>query len=189
MVIKFKSFHVVLLVTVIGFLVFSLIWNLYENSKPMKTRIDEAISQYDEHYIRTLSIYFHKDQTYVFYEKLNNVLKVVLLTNSTFKGVLIKDVIGQIPMIQYDEDKDVLWLGHSARNTNTYCLYGVIFNPEITQLILESEGDHVAHIVRVDESRSIWFGFMDEDLNSPITIKAMDKMGKEKYYHGPYRGD
>ncbi|MBW5449448.1 hypothetical protein GE107_25900 [Cohnella sp. CFH 77786] len=180
------KFHHVLIILLTGCLIIILARNLFENSKPLKIKIDEALTDYDDNYLRTITNQFHNDKLYAFYETINNNLKVVSLENDTIKSLSVEELISESPMLS---DRVVSWQGIGNSSSGTNLLYGIINDPEITQLFVESEDNYSTHIFKVDEARAVWFKFLEDRVNIPVIITATDRTGNEKFYFGPERGN
>lgn len=170
-----------------GLLIITNVWNFYENSRPFKAKIDEAIKNYDDRFSGTVTTQFHNDNLFAFYETSVNTLKVVLLESNAVERVKVEALLGEMPM---HAERAVSWHGIGNGDPgDTDLFYGVIFDPEISQLILESEVGEMAHIFKIDEDRSVWYRFLDNKLSTPVVITGTDKKGEEKFYYGPYRGE
>ncbi len=183
---KIKTLYIIITV-LSSCLIITSVLSLYENSRPIKAQIDEAIKKFDVGFVKTVATQFYNNNLYVFYETSKGTVKIVLVKSNALETMKVEAVIGETPM--YSE-RDVTWHGiGNAAPGDTELLYGIIFDPLVSQLILESEDDQMAHIFKIDEEKSVWYKFLDNDLSTPIIITGTDKKGKEMFYYGPYRGE
>ncbi|RCW40293.1 hypothetical protein [Paenibacillus prosopidis] len=148
------------------------IW-LVQQNKPLYDQIGKVISESDSGYSELIHIHADRERTIAFYITNNSELCVVLLQKK-LRGYELSDYINKTPM---STDQGLSWQGSENQESNIHMLYGVVKNPEITQILLISEGDKTAHIIKNDEY-SIWYSLVENELKMPITIRATNKEGK-----------
>lgn len=154
------------------------IWLMQQN-KPLYDQIGKVISESDSGYSELIHIHADRDQTIAFYKTNKSELCVVLLQKK-FRGYELSDYINKSPMFT---DQNLSWQGSERQKSNIHMLYGVVKDPEITQILLISEGDKTAHIINNGEY-SIWYSLVENELKMPITIRATNKEGKILYETG-----
>ncbi|MCQ6557252.1 hypothetical protein [Paenibacillus mendelii] len=84
--------------------------------------------------------------------------------------------------IELISDKALTWSGSGAPEGELSILYGAVLDPNITQVIIISEGNKPANII--DNGVKIWYLTLRSKINDPITIKATDKDGNVLYEYG-----
>ena len=169
----------ILLVVIFFFISFILLLWLMQQNKPLYDQIDKVISESDSGYSELIHIHANRDRTIAFYKTNKSELGVVLLQKK-IHGYELSDYINKSPMFT---DQDLSWQGSDRQESNIHILYGVVKDPEITQIILISEGYKTAHIIKNGEY-SIWYSMVENELNNPITIRATNKDGKILYETG-----
>jgi hypothetical protein len=155
-----------------------LLW-LVQQNKPLYDQIGKVISESDSGYSELIHILADIDRTIAFYKTNNSELCVVLLQKK-FRGYELSDYINKSPMFT---DQDLSWKGSENQESNIHMLYGVVKDPKITQILLISEDDKTAHIIKNGEN-TIWYSLVENVLKMPITIRATNKEGKILYETG-----
>ena len=171
----YKSFISLLIFFLICITFIFSAWFLQQN-KSLYDQIDKAILESEPDYKGLIHILADRDRTIAFYETTKSELCIVLLKKG-ISGYKLGDYINKISLYA---DQDVSWQGSERVESNIHMLFGVFRNPEITQLILISEGDKPAQIINNGEY-SIWYYLTGDVLKKPITIQATDKEGRVLY--------
>lgn len=166
-------------VVIFFFISFILLFWLIQQNKPLYEQIEKAISEFDSSYSELIHIHADKDRTIAFYKTNKPELSVVLLQKK-IRGYELSDYINKSLMFT---DRNLSWQGTSRQESNIHMIYGVVKDPEITQILLISESDKTAHIIKNGEY-SIWYSLVDNVLKNPITIRATNKEGKILYETG-----
>lgn len=171
------AFQTVLLILTLG-------WQMTENGKPIMTKLEQAVEKFDGNFSNIITVELDQHNLFVFYETTNRTLRIVYVENDYFGRVNVEGFIGETSLVQ--TEKVLSWHGRgNVAPGYTELLYGIIFDPTITQLFVNSEDDQMASIIQIDEQTALWYLFLDDEMRSPITLTALDKMGNELYYFGP----
>jgi len=149
------------------------------NRKSFYEQVQSTISKNDSDYASLLHIDIESDKILAFYSTLKGELGVISLHDDHGK-VKVKDFINRQPLITEDA---VSWYGFETPLEDFHILYGVVLNPEVSQIILISQQDQSANIIHAG-SHTIWYALLDERLNSPVTLKATNKDGEVLYQFG-----
>ncbi|KRF06782.1 hypothetical protein ASG89_18155 [Paenibacillus sp. Soil766] len=155
-----------------------LIWLIQQN-KPLYDQIEKVISESDSGYSELIHIHTDRERTMAFYINNRSELGVVLLKKK-IRGYELSEYMKISPMFT---DQVLSWHGSENQKFNIHMLYGVVKDPEITQILLISEGDKTAQIINNGEY-SIWYSFVENGLKMPITIRATNKKGEILYETG-----
>ncbi|MCR8631979.1 hypothetical protein [Paenibacillus radicis (ex Xue et al. 2023)] len=174
---KIKKILIPSILTLLICIMFLLFWWLQPN-KSLYDQIDKAVLEADSDFSKLIHVHVDRERTVAFYMTNKTELGIVLLQEK-FRGYKVKDYIDKSLMFT---DKGISWHGSEVQKLNIHLLYGVVQDPEITQVILISEGNKAAHIIT--EGSRIWYALIDETLKNPITIRATNKAGKILYETG-----
>ncbi|CAN7499578.1 hypothetical protein LJR153_003482 [Paenibacillus sp. LjRoot153] len=155
-----------------------LFWLIQQN-KPLYDQIGKVISESDSGYSELIHLHTDRDRTIAFYKTNRSELGVVLLQKK-LRGYKLSQYINKSLMFT---DQDLSWQGSENQEFNIHMLYGVVKDPEITQILIISEGDKTAHIINNGEY-SIWYSLVENGLKMPITIRATNKKGEILYETG-----
>lgn len=179
-----KKLIYIILALQTALLILTLGWQMTENGKPIMTKIEQAVEKFDGNFSNIITVELDQHNLFVFYETTNHTLKIVYIENDYFGRVNVEGFLGETSLVHTD---DVLsWHGRgNVAPRDTELLYGIIFDPTITQLFVNSEDDQMAHIIQLDDQTALWYLILDEDMSTPVTLSALDKNGNEIYYYGP----
>lgn len=157
-----------------------VIWAYLEWIKPPINQLAERVIRHeDPSYQEMIHLQAWKDKLVVYYRTNDEVIAVLL-----GKNMLGYEVVQHLLKHNLQQDKAISWNGNGGdRKEVPSLLHGIVNNPEVTQVILVSEKSKGATIIR-SGATSIWFSFLDDQPQMPITIRATDKSGKALYETG-----
>ncbi|SDW08451.1 hypothetical protein [Paenibacillus sp. CF384] len=175
-----KITYIFWLASTLSFLITSvvLLECLLQQNKPLYDQIGKAISKSDSGYIEIIDLHTDSARTVAFYRS-ETELSVVLLKKK-FRGYECSEYINKAPLLT---EQEISWQGSEKKESNIHLLYGIVKDPEITQILLISEGDKTASIIK-NGDYSIWYSLVENELNMPITLQATNKEGKVLYEYG-----
>lgn len=133
----------------------------------------------DSNYSEILNVHIDNNHNLVFYLTNNEQIGIVSL-HKTLTGFKLKSYINKSPFIA---DRDISWQGTGKPTDDIHLLYGKVQNLETTQIIIVSEGNQPANIIK-HGSHTFWYFLSDEKLHLPITIQSFNKDGKKLYETG-----
>jgi hypothetical protein len=157
---------------------FPLKW-LVEQNKSLYDQIEHVIAATDTGFNELLYIHVDRKRTLAFYTTNKSELCVVLLKKK-YRGYAMSEYINRSAMFV---DRELSWQGTESQASNIHLLYGVVENPEITQILIISEGSLPAHVIKSGEN-TIWYFVAESSLNDPITIRASNRNGETLYETG-----
>ncbi|KRE59713.1 hypothetical protein [Paenibacillus sp. Soil750] len=157
---------------------FPIKW-LFEQNKSLYDQIEHVITAKDSDFKELLHIHADRKRTLAFYTTNKSELCVVLLKKKLY-GYSWGAYINRSSMFV---GRELSWQGSESQESDIHLLYGVVENPEITQILVISEGSQPAHIIKKGEN-AIWYYLAESSLKSPITIQASNKNGKTLYETG-----
>jgi len=165
----------VLILVVVGIFLFrSNEWTLFRG-------IEEAIADKDATVQEVYHAQVHEEKLLAFYRTQNNELAAGILKRR-YWGYSFSDYAGRAPMFS---DPDMTWQGFQNSTENVSLLFGAINNPGISQVIILSESNVSASIIRSGAS-TFWYYVTTEPLHAPITLRATDKEGIALYEFGDF---
>ncbi|SFM26484.1 hypothetical protein SAMN03159341_1233 [Paenibacillus sp. 1_12] len=175
---KIKKILIPSILTVLFCIIFVLLFWWLQPNKSLYDQINKAVLEADSDYSQLMHVHVDRERTMAFYMTNKTELGIVLLQEK-FRGYKVKDYIDKSLIYT---DQGISWHGSVIQKLNIHLLYGVVQDPEITQVILISEGNKAAHII--NEGNRIWYALIDKPLEYPITIRATNKEGKILYETG-----
>jgi hypothetical protein len=175
---KYKvQISLISIVAIIFILIITYIW--IHNTRSIYYQIESSINDYDHSFKEILHVHVDQKRTLVFYSTINEEISVVTL-NKKLNGFKLKSYINKTPLIT---DKDISWQGTEKSSEDIHLLYGMVQNQETTQIIINSEGNQVANIIKTG-SNTFWYALMNDTIHLPITIQTFNKNGKKLYETG-----
>ncbi|QTH43876.1 hypothetical protein J4772_05515 [Cohnella sp. LGH] len=124
----------------------------------------------DSSFSEMLHVHVDKKHTLSFYTTLNNELAVVSLERKLI-GFKLESYVNKTPLIT---EKEISWQGVSQPNEDIHLLFGTVHNQDTTQIIIVSERNQSANIIRAG-SLSFWYILTDESVHTPVTIQTFNK--------------
>ncbi|WP_159888723.1 hypothetical protein [Paenibacillus puerhi] len=143
------------------------------------SQIERAVAGIDSDFNQLLHVHLDREKTIAFYTTHKEELGIITLQEN-FGRFKFKDYINKSLLYT---DKDISWHGTENNKENIHLLYGTVQNPDISQVVILSEGNKSAFIINKD-NRIIWYALMDEQLKLPITIRTTNRDGKIIYETG-----
>ncbi|WP_246059669.1 hypothetical protein [Paenibacillus lautus] len=143
------------------------------------SQIEKTIRELEPGLNEILHVHLDKNNTLVFFSTLQNEIGVVTLKEA-YRGFKLKGYIGKD---QVGIENQLAWYGKESPSENIHLLYGIVNNPETSHIVLLSEKNKAATIIK-NKSYTMWYALMDEVLNSPITIRSFNDEGEMLYEMG-----
>ncbi|KZS43076.1 hypothetical protein AWU65_00160 [Paenibacillus glucanolyticus] len=142
-------------------------------------QIEEAIHSLETDLNEVLHIHMDRARTLVFFSTIQSEVGGVTVEEA-YGGFRVKEYIGKN---EVGLENDLSWFGIESNSENIHMLYGVVNNPETSHILLLSEENKAATIIE-NNSLTVWYALMKDDLNSPITIRSFNKEGEKLYETG-----
>ncbi|MEF7437886.1 hypothetical protein V4V36_01210 [Paenibacillus lautus] len=142
-------------------------------------QIGKALHKLEPDFSKILHVHMDRHRALVFFTTIRSELGVATL-RETSRGFKINAYLGKD---QLDIENQLSWYGKESQSENVHLLYGIVNNPKISQVVLLSEENQAATIIK-DTSFTMWYAVMDDGLNSPITIRGFNEEGEKIYETG-----
>lgn len=148
--------------------------------KSIQDQISDALKK-DESFQDIIYTQMIGDELLTFYRTKNQQMNYGLFRDNRFG--FGKEFIRSGGSVSLSTTDAITWKGLGAPNGQLNLLCGAVANPDVTQIIIISEGNQAATIVEGSAAK-IWFLAQKSEIKLPITIQAKDKDGKVLYEYG-----
>ncbi len=165
------------IVLMISFYISWLLWS--QNSRSVFNQIEKSVREIDSNYHEILHVDINQKHNLVFYITNKEEIGVVTLERA-FTGFKLKSYINKNPFFA---DQDISWQGTDKQDEDIHLIYGKVENPETSQIIIVSEENQPANIIR-NGTRIMWYFLTDEQLHLPVTLQTFNSEGKKLYETG-----
>ncbi|WP_274363474.1 hypothetical protein [Paenibacillus thermotolerans] len=166
------------LMIVIPVLFILMLW-WFQPAKSLYDRIESALRLANPHYQQLLHVHVDRQWSIAFFKTERGELGAGLL-EERYGRFKVADLLGRHPI---HTGKALDWYGIEHSERNIHLLFGIVQDPNVSQIILISERNKAARIIS-EGNLTIWYSLMEDGLNLPVTIRATNRNGDVIYETG-----